>query len=443
MLDFKKLTLVFVLVIVMFSMTSCGITINNGKTISNNTGTNQGQTGQTDNSSYTVVTREINETNLKNSSLVDVIASLKPSVVEVYGSTSSGTSAGSGVAYGYLLEEVPSNYTFAENIEEDDAFLGYTIVTCHHVIKGAYEITVKDISGNSFSAKVIGGDPWSDIAVLSINLKDNSNLIDGKVINPNMKVCAVRKREDVSDDEYVLVGEEVVAIGNPLGTLGGTVTKGIISASERNITVGGKKMNLIQTDCAINSGNSGGGLFCISDGTLVGITNAGYSGEYEGLKFAIPGFDVKEKADSIIKNGYVDGRTSFAVTTPVTTLIGFDSSANYVDYDLVLNTLSSRVGSTNIGAYIYYLNTDRDNIKSNPDLCTLNYNGSSYCYLVGISYKGEELTDIKSASEAIAFIDDLKLEAGEVLTLTIKVGNGEAQNYDITLQQYKYVQPTR
>ena len=110
------------------------------------------------------------------------------------------------------------------------------------------------------------------------------------------------------------VGEQAIVIGNPLGQLGGTVTSGIISALDREITVDGHTMNLLQTDAAVNPGNSGGGLFN-SKGELVGIINAKSSGDdVEGLGFAIPSDTVKEVADALIKNGYVPGRVSLGLS---------------------------------------------------------------------------------------------------------------------------------
>ncbi|MBR3693938.1 MAG: trypsin-like peptidase domain-containing protein, partial [Erysipelotrichales bacterium] len=104
------------------------------------------------------------------------------------------------------------------------------------------------------------------------------------------------------------------AIGNPLGELGGTVTKGIISALEREIEVEGQMMTLLQTNAAINPGNSGGGLFNMN-GELVGVVNAKSSGEgIEGLGFAIPVNTAQKVVNDIIENGYVTGRVQLGIS---------------------------------------------------------------------------------------------------------------------------------
>ena len=110
------------------------------------------------------------------------------------------------------------------------------------------------------------------------------------------------------DSDQLVVGETAVAIGNPLGELGGTVTSGIISALSRDVIIDGQTMTLLQTNAAINPGNSGGGLFN-SAGELIGIVNAKSSGTgIEGLGFAIPGNTVKSVVEELMINGYVTGR---------------------------------------------------------------------------------------------------------------------------------------
>ena len=117
----------------------------------------------------------------------------------------------------------------------------------------------------------------------------------------------------MSDSDKLIVGEEVVAIGNPLGELGGTVTNGIISALDREIVVEDNTMVLLQTNAAINPGNSGGGLFNMA-GELVGIVNAKQSSTgIEGLGFAIPANNVAEAVKSILDKGYVSGRPSLGI----------------------------------------------------------------------------------------------------------------------------------
>lgn len=170
---------------------------------------------------------------------------------------------------------------------------GY-IVTNAHVVSGANSITVRLRDGKEYSAKLIGSDTKTDIAVIKIDATKLTPAVLGN-----------------SDD--LQVGEPAVAIGNPLGELGGTVTSGIISAVNREITVQGNTMSLIQTNASISPGNSGGGLFD-SKGNLIGIVNAKSSGSgVEGLGFAIPINEAKEIFTKIIEKGYVDGRVQLGV----------------------------------------------------------------------------------------------------------------------------------
>lgn len=165
---------------------------------------------------------------------------------------------------------------------------GY-IVTNYHVIEGASKITVRLKNGKSYDGAVVGSDKKTDIAVIKINAEKLQPAVLG-------------------DSSKLTVGELAVAVGNPLGELGGTVTDGIISALDRTITIEGKSMTLLQTNAAINPGNSGGGLFN-SKGQLIGIVNSKSSGSgIEGLGFAIPINSVKDIISQIISQGYVEGR---------------------------------------------------------------------------------------------------------------------------------------
>lgn len=165
---------------------------------------------------------------------------------------------------------------------------GY-IVTNYHVVNDTQNITVTLTDGKSLGANVVGYDERTDLAVLKINA---TGLIP----------VAVGKSQDL------LVGQDVVAIGNPLGSLGGTVTNGIISALGREITIDGEDMVLLQTNAAVNPGNSGGGLFNLY-GELIGIVNAKSQGSgIEGLGFAIPSDTAKTVVADLIEYGYVRGR---------------------------------------------------------------------------------------------------------------------------------------
>ncbi len=174
---------------------------------------------------------------------------------------------------------------------------GY-ILTCHHVISGANHVTVTLNSGTKYAATLVGSDASSDLAVLKIAPQE----------------ALVVAQQGCSAD--LVLGEQVVAIGNPLGTLYRTVTTGVVSGLERQITTGdGTTMTLLQTDAAVNSGNSGGGLFNL-DGKLIGIVNAKYAEEgVEGLAFAIPIDWAYEVQLDLIQYGYVRGIADHGLET--------------------------------------------------------------------------------------------------------------------------------
>ena len=163
---------------------------------------------------------------------------------------------------------------------------GY-ILTCAHVVSGATSVKVQlNGSDESYDATVIGQDSTSDIAVLKI---------DATGLTPAV----------IGDSDALAVGEVAVAVGNPLGTLSNTVTDGIVSALNRQVTVQNNDMTLIQTDASISPGNSGGGLFN-ANGELIGIVNAKSSySEAEGIGFAIPINTAMEIGRQLIENGSV------------------------------------------------------------------------------------------------------------------------------------------
>ena len=168
---------------------------------------------------------------------------------------------------------------------------GY-ILTNHHVIEDASAIHVSFFDGQSAPATLIGYDASNDIAVLKVDATGLTPVTLGDSANMN-------------------VGDDVVAIGNPLGELTFSLTTGAISALEREVTVSsGVTMRLLQTDCAINSGNSGGALFNLY-GEVIGITNAKYSSNstseapIDNIGFAIPVNNIMEIVESIIEKGYV------------------------------------------------------------------------------------------------------------------------------------------
>lgn len=188
-----------------------------------------------------------------------------------FGQTTTGTSSGSG----FILTED-----------------GY-VVTNYHVVEGASSLSVITSDGESYPATLIGREQNNDVALLKIEATG----LDAVTLG--------------SSDELI-VGDMVVAIGNPLGELTSTLTVGYVSAKERDVTTDGTVINMLQTDAAINSGNSGGPLFNMK-GEVVGITTAKYSGtsnsgaSIEGIGFAIPIDDVASMISDLKEYGYVTG----------------------------------------------------------------------------------------------------------------------------------------
>lgn len=185
--------------------------------------------------------------------------------------------------WGYQSTSAASGSGF---IISDDGY----ILTNYHVIESSDSITVALFNGETYEAKVIGHDESNDLAVLKIDAVGLVPVVLG-------------------DSDNLNVGDDVLAIGNPLGELTFTLTAGKISAKDREVTFSNAvTMNLLQTDCAINSGNSGGALFNMY-GEVIGVTNAKYSSSSSGasidnIGFAIPMNSIRDIVDSIIEKGY-------------------------------------------------------------------------------------------------------------------------------------------
>ena len=211
--------------------------------------------------------------------LQDIYSSVIDSVVSISSMTSSGTSSGTGIIMS------PDGY----------------VITNHHVITGALVISVLTNDNQEYEAALVGSDEMSDLAVLKIDARG-------------------LQAAEFGDSSKLRVGDSVVAIGDPLGVqLRGTMTNGIISAINRDLTVGDRTMTLIQTNAALNNGNSGGPLInCY--GQVIGINTVKMSSYYtatasvEGLGFAIPISVAKPIIDELIENGYVAGRPAIGIS---------------------------------------------------------------------------------------------------------------------------------
>ena len=188
---------------------------------------------------------------------------------------------------------------------------GY-ILSNYHVVEGANRLTVMTYMGDEYEAKLVGFDQMNDVAIL-------------KVEAAGLDAVAIGSSDDL------IVGDQVVAIGNPLGELTSSLTVGYISAKDRTINTDGNLINMMQTDAAINPGNSGGPLFNMK-GEVVGITTAKYSGStgsgasIEGIGFAIPIADVMNMTEDLITNGY---RTNMAYLGVVVMDLDSNTAAMY------------------------------------------------------------------------------------------------------------------
>lgn len=180
---------------------------------------------------------------------------------------------------------------------------GY-VLTNNHVVSGAEKLTVMTTSGEEYDATVIGADEVNDVALLKI---------EGSEDFPTVSI---------GNSDKIEVGQQVCAIGNPLGELTNTLTVGYVSALDREISESstGTTINMFQTDCAINSGNSGGPIFDMN-GNVVGITTAKYSSSgysnsasVEGIGFCIPINDAMSIVNDLMQYGYVKGRVSMGVS---------------------------------------------------------------------------------------------------------------------------------
>ena len=230
-------------------------------------------------------------------SLTDVSNIVSPSVVAI--TTEVMTSSNTWFGGQYVESGAGSGVIMSED--------GY-IITNNHVVSGASNVTVTLQDGSTHAATVVGADSQSDIAVVKI---------DATGLTPAV----------MGDSDKLAVGETVLAVGNPLGELSGTVTNGIVSALNREVTVNNQKMTLIQTNASISPGNSGGGLFN-AEGDLIGIVNAkSVSDNAEGLGFAIPVNTAIQVATDLIQNGYVSGRPVMGVT--VVTISDAQTAAQY------------------------------------------------------------------------------------------------------------------
>ena len=301
-------------------------------------------------------------------SVTEIASKVGPSVVEV---TTEAVTTNA-----FFGQYVQSGAGSGVIITED----GY-IITNNHVVSGASQVTVRTSDGTEYPATVVGADSKTDIAVLKI---------EATGLTPAV----------VGDSDSLQVGEFTLAVGNPLGELGGTVTDGIISALDREVTVENQTMNLLQTNAAVSPGNSGGGLFNDS-GELIGIVNAkSASVEVEGLGFAIPVDSARPVITDLVDLGYVTGRPYIGITMQDVSLRYGNSNNRNNPFSFYMDNYVTRVQVMSVESGSA---AEKGGLLVNDILMSLN---------------GKEIT---GSSQFAAMLYEYKV--GDTVTITVLRGN--------------------
>ena len=310
--------------------------------------------------------------NVSANTTSEVVKKTADSVVEI---ETEGVKTGS-FAQQYVVQGAGSGVIISED--------GY-IITNHHVIEDANSVTVTLRDGKtSYTAAVIGSDSENDIALLKV---------DAKGLTP----------ATFGDSSNLAVGDYVVAIGNPLGQLGGTVTDGIISALASSVVIEGKNMTLLQTNAQISPGNSGGGLFN-ANGELVGIVNAKDSAtEVEGIAFAIPINNVLDIIDDLKSYGYVTGKIDLGMQLT----------------DITSNDTAFYYGVNQTGCYVLSV--------------TRGSNAEAAGFHTGDLITKVNSTDINTSADVKNALKDSKV--GDKVKFTV-YRNGETSDLTLTLAEY-------
>lgn len=331
------------------------------------------KTGSTSTTGY-----KLEDATGSNMTVQEITAAAKASVVEIKTESVSSDS--------WMQQYVTEGAGSGVIVTND----GY-IITNNHVIEGANKITVTTVDEEEYDATLVGTDTITDVAVLKIDARNLTPATYG-------------------NSDQLAVGDLAVAIGNPLGELGGTVTAGIISALDRQLSIDGKTMTLLQTDSSINPGNSGGGLFN-GDGQLIGIVVAKSSGsDVEGLGFAIPINKAANVAQQIMDKGYVSGQPS----TGMTYVEGSGQQGRSNSYDFFFG---EETGSS--GVYIY--SVDGTNAKK------AGFREGDLVYAVDDT----EITSFEVLSSIVT-----SHSVGDKLKFTV-IRDGEKKNITLELEEKK------
>ena len=375
--------------LLIFTLSSCSLfnsdednDNNGGNNNSNNNANTEVTTPNLPDNSQNVIIQQSTIEHIP-SSVEEAVSLVYDSVVVINCRSLQGTSAGSGVMVGES-----ENYTY--------------IITCYHVIEGASKIEVTLSDDTKYGAVVIGGDKTSDIAVIAI------------------EKVGLTLANFIDDSNKLSLASTVIAIGNPLGTLGGSVTVGVISSTNRMIEMSdGTMKDLIQFDAAINSGNSGGGLFNV-EGQLIGIVNAKYAASgVEGLGFAIPANTALSIAKGLIEKGYVEGRYNLGVTFSdgYYRTGGFFGTTYKVVYVSEIDKNGACYGKLQIEDILTKV--------------TVKFKDGSK--------QDQALSSFSVAQDVINFINNLELEIGDTIIYTVRRGSINSQDLDVYVEVVQYI----
>ena len=266
----------------------------------------------------------------------EIYQSVNPAVVMVLAQLEDGTSVGTGVIFS------PDGY----------------LITNYHVLEGSSECLVVRDTGEQYLARYVGGDAENDLAVLKVEAE-------------NLPTA------EFGDSDLLTVGDTVYAIGNPLGVeLRGTLTDGLVSAIDRDVLVDGRIMTLIQTNAALNSGNSGGPLIN-QYGQVVGINVIKITSEYshvEGLGFAIPSTSVERIANDILTFGESQPEPQLGVTV---LREGVELSGGVWGIQVIEVTPGSAAARAGIQVGDYLLFAGGEELRSSRDLLRVR----RHCYV--------------------------------------------------------------
>lgn len=318
------------------------------------------------------------------STTADTTAKVEKSVVSIKTTLSGGISSGSGVIIG-------------KNFNSSNELTGYFIITNHHVIENGTSFVVTDINGNNYNGTLVGGDKLTDIAVLKIDTLSDLTV------------------SEIGNSQTLRRGEEVIVVGNMLGVYQGSVSMGVISNLSSKVTFAdGSVRNLIQTDAAVNGGNSGGGMFNML-GQLVGIVNAKTSSSsVDNIGFAIPvaeGIEVAQKLISTATKenpyGYVEGRTT----------LGFDVNVyTHIFYGNFMMVQSSSISTVSVNDYL---------LKVTYGDKTLNFSNGDV--------SSQDLIDFNELVNSLTI--------GDSVTLELSSDGQTTKSVTVKAIQYKYTPP--